>query len=293
MILSQSAPMKRILVKVWYIGTDFFGSQEQTDKRTVEGELIKALISSSYITNRQDSLFRTAVRTDAGVHAIDAAFCFNSSQKFYPRKVESNLPHDMGIVSWVEVALDFHPRWKANYKEYRYIYPITQENQLDLNEMQKAMKILIGTHDFRLFSKTNRNKPEQKTILSLEKAILTQHVDYLSFEFGCRAFLWEMIRRLVSFLIQIGKNKKSLEDLNNRFAQDYIVNSNDKRDSPVSSNGLTLRKIDFESELDFIHNEKGIHHRREFLKKLINQTKQNLFSFDHFHSDLIDFNSKY
>ena len=192
--------MKRILLKTWYFGTHFFGSQEQVNKRTVEGELIRALKKTKYISDRQDNKFRTAGRTDAGVHAQEAIFCFNTSQKFYVSKLETFLPEDMGVIQWAEVPLDFHPRFEAISKEYRYIYPKTMNESLNIAKMQEVAKIMEGTHDFRLFSKTNYSNPDQKTVITLDKVKITDFPNHIEFKFKSRSFLWQQMWNASSLL---------------------------------------------------------------------------------------------
>ena len=80
---SKSSELKRYLIKIWYIGSNFAGSQRQPEKRTVEGELLKALKKAHYLLEAQTSSFKAAARTDAGVHAREAAFCFNSIEEIF------------------------------------------------------------------------------------------------------------------------------------------------------------------------------------------------------------------
>lgn len=270
--------MKRILLKVWYYGTFFSGSQEQREKRTVEGELLRGLIKSKYISNRQDAIFRTAARTDAGVHAQDAAFCFNTSEIFYVNRLETYLPRDMGITQWVEVPLDFHPRFEALNKEYRYIYPKNKDVPLNFLLMDEATTFLKGTHDFRLFSKTNASKPNQNTILTMEKSHIFEKQDCYIFEFKCRAFLWEQIRRTVAFLIKIGGKELTKDDLLRKFDPEAIKNPMEKREKPCNPEGLTLMKMNFSEDLQFHTNSKGFKRQKEFCEKNIKKLQQKTFS---------------
>ncbi|UYP45695.1 tRNA pseudouridine synthase A [Candidatus Lokiarchaeum ossiferum] len=270
--------MKRILLKVWYYGTFFSGSQEQREKRTVEGELLRGLIKSKYITNRQDAIFRTAARTDAGVHAQDAAFCFNTAEIFYVNRLETYLPRDMGITQWAEVPLDFHPRFEASSKEYRYIYPKNPHTPLNFSLMEEAIHLLEGTHDFRLFSKTDASKPEQNTILTMEKSQVIEYPEYFVFEFRCRAFLWEQIRRTVAFLIKIGRDDLSKEDLLHKFDPVRIQDPMEKREKACNPEGLTLISLNFSKELQFHTNLKGNKRQKEYCEKNIQKLQQKAFS---------------
>ncbi len=274
--------MKRILLKTWYFGTFFFGSQEQVDKRTVEGELIRALIKTKYISNRQDNKFRTAGRTDAGVHAQEAVFCFNTPQKFYVSKLETFLPEDMGVIQWAEVALDFHPRFEAISKEYRYAYPKTAGEILDIVRMQEAANIMEGTHDFRLFSKTNYSNPDQKTIITLDKVEITDFPDHIEFIFKSRSFLWQQIRRTVAFLLKIGTLEKTKDDLLRNFEPEVIKHSMGNREKPIGPEGLTLVTIEFAQKWELQDNPKGRKRQQEFCQKHAKKLKQEVYSLDAF-----------
>jgi len=89
---SDSSDLKRYLLKIWYIGSNFSGSQRQPDKRTVEGELLKALKKAKYLSEAQVSSFKVAARTDAGVHAkqrfvliLGKNYIFKESNRFYQK----------------------------------------------------------------------------------------------------------------------------------------------------------------------------------------------------------------
>ena len=155
--------LQRYLLKVWYIGSNFSGSQRQPNKRTIEGELIKTLIETGYMVSDVEGNFKTAARTDAGVHAREAAFAFTSLKPFHLRLIETNLPKDMGITSWATIPLDYHPRWEVCSKVYHYIYPRLQGDILDVQKITEGLDILKGTHNFRLFSKTDNSKPDKET----------------------------------------------------------------------------------------------------------------------------------
>ena len=154
---NSDGSLKRYLILVWYIGTDFSGSQRQPDKRTVEGELLRALIGTKCISDPVSGNFKAAARTDAGVHALEAGFCFTTSKPFHIRQVDSYLPKDLGVHAWIEVPLEFYPRWEVDWKEYRYVYWKTGEDAGGLNVplMVEATHLFEGTHDFRLFMKTD------------------------------------------------------------------------------------------------------------------------------------------
>ncbi len=255
----------RFLLKIWYDGTHFAGSQQQPYKRTVEGELIFALIENGYILDRKTGNFKTAARTDAGVHALEAAFCFTSEKPFYPTLLDSRLPKDMGIIAWVEVPLTFHPRWEATKKEYYYVYPRSfLRSSLNINKMEQALTILRGTHDFRMFSKTDHTKRDKLTVLTLEQAHMESHPQFYQFVFKSKSYLWEQIRRMMAFLIKIGQDIYTLEDL--QALLNPINHSNPKfhREKPVSATGLILSRMEFSIPLQFQQDAKFMKHRTSY-----------------------------
>ncbi len=264
----------RIILKIWYIGTNFSGSQRQVNKRTVEGELIRSLYQSKYIHDVESNNFKTAARTDAKVHAREAVYCFNTEKKFYLQRLESFLPYDVGISAWGNVPLDFHPRWEAKSKIYRYIYQKLPNSSLNFSLMKSAMKLIEGHHNFKLFSKTNPSKSEQNTELTMKNANIIEEKDFFLFEFESRAFLWQQIRRMVSFIIKIGNSEKSLEDLIYRFSNDALEDPFEKRDKPCNPEGLILWKMDFGSKVSFTENIKGKKRRTQTLNEYISKLLQ-------------------
>ena len=165
----KQGSLQRYLLKVWYLGSDFSGSQRQPNKRTIEGELIKTLVRTGYMVSDLEGNFKTAARTDAGVHAREAAFAFTSTKPFHVKLIDTNLPTDMGITGWTIIPLDYHPRWEACSKEYHYLYPRLQIDILDLEKITEGLQILKGTHNFRLFSKTDNSKPDKETNFTLDE----------------------------------------------------------------------------------------------------------------------------
>ena len=72
--------LRRYLIKVWYLGTNFAGSQRQPNKRTIEGELLHILKKEGYFQAEITFDFKAATRTDAGVHAYEALFAFSTEK---------------------------------------------------------------------------------------------------------------------------------------------------------------------------------------------------------------------
>jgi len=282
---SDSSDLKRYLLKIWYIGNDFAGSQRQPDKRTVEGELLKALKKAKYLSEAQVSSFKVAARTDAGVHAKEAAFCFNSREKLYIQRIESFLPKDLGIIGFQEVNLDFHPRWEVEIKEYKCVYVLSEKETPSLKLMNEALKIYEGDHDFRLFSKTDYSKKNKLTYLTVNKASVgnfNSNNRILVFSFQSKSFLWQQIRRTIAFILKIGKGEANIDDLKKKLDPKFFNDPSIRRDKPIEPGGLILWSLKFPGNYKFNFEKKSLEKQIDFIKefeKILNQQRNSFLLF--------------
>jgi len=158
--------MARYQINLAYDGTEFQGSQRQGRKRTVQLEVENALQRLGW-TGKSILL---AGRTDAGVHASgqSAAFDLDWQHSLIDLKnaINAILPVDISVVSIARVRNDFHPRFDAAARRYRYnIYCQAERDPLkdryawrlekpaDLRLLKTAAKALLGTHDFSEFGR--------------------------------------------------------------------------------------------------------------------------------------------
>ncbi|MHA1521109.1 MAG: tRNA pseudouridine synthase A [Promethearchaeota archaeon] len=245
----------RYLLIVWYLGTDFHGSQRQPKLRTVEGEIIQTLKQAEYISKSDAEIgdFKVGMRTDQGVHAREFSFCFTSSKPLYPRLIAAKLPSDIGLVRYGEVPLSFNPRWECLWKEYRYFYPVSGEIQetLDMSSIQEGLSIIQGTHDFRMFTKTDRTRRDKSTSKTIDHASLLQDKDGIIFIFRSQSFSWEQIRRTVHFIIHLGLHEFSLDDLRVRLHSDAGNNKSLKKSPPFPPEGLILWNVEYPKSVLF------------------------------------------
>jgi len=282
---SDSSDLKRYLLKVWYIGSDFSGSQRQPDKRTVEGELLNALKKAKYISDAHASNFKAAARTDAGVHAREAAFCFNSSDKIYIQQIETFLPADLGIIGYQDVNLEFHPRWEVEMKEYKCVYVLKEEENPSLKLMNEALKFYEGDHDFRLFSKTDYSKKNKLTKLTVNKAsVVNSNADnrILVFSFQSKSFLWQQIRRTISFILKIGKGEANFDDLKKKLDPEFFNEPSLNREKPIEPGGLILWKLKYPGNNKFNFEKRSLKKQQEFIKefeRLLNQQRNSFLLF--------------
>ncbi len=200
--------MERYQIILAYDGTDFFGSQRQAKRRTVQSEFENALGRLGW----QGKSVLMAGRTDAGVHASGQVVAFDMTWRHQlhdlRNALNANLPADMAV-SRVQVApASFHPRFDATARLYRYrIFCRKTRDPLrerfawrvdpapDGNILHALAKSLHGIFDFAAFGSPPRTGGS--TVRNLMRAAWTKQEDEWTFEVQANAFLYHMVRRLV------------------------------------------------------------------------------------------------
>lgn len=216
--------MARYQLILAYDGTDFQGYQRQANARTVQGEFEKALTRLGWVGKAT----QFAGRTDCGVHAAGQSVAFdlqwNHSTDELVRAVNANLPVDVAAQLAREVAPDFHPRFDARGRTYRYqIACAPQRNplrdrfawqvwpELDLQLLRQAGQRLLGVHDFSAFgSALRRGGRTEREVFS---ATWQLQPGGLLFEVSANAFLYHMVRRMVYLQVQVGRQRLELDCL--------------------------------------------------------------------------------
>ena len=210
--------MARYQIILAYDGTYFCGFQRQTDERTIQGNFEAALRRIGW----QGDAIIAAGRTDSGVHAQGQVLAFDLDWVHGIDSLRSalnaNLPPDVAVRS-VQVAKDdFHPRFDAIERCYRYrLYcqPIRDPLRdryawqvwppVDLSRLKTAAHHLLGEHDFAAFGTPMKKGGSTKRKVS--RADWSVEGDEFYFEIGANAFLYHMVRRLVSYQVEIGQGK--------------------------------------------------------------------------------------
>lgn len=209
---------------VAYDGTDYAGFQKQPNAPTIQGELEAILMRM----HRDEIQVIGSGRTDAGVHAKGQVIHFESDLQLKPaewqRALNAQLPEAIRILSVEQAAPDFHARYSACGKEYRYFidrsavrnpflrrYSMHMPYPLDVKRMGEAAQLLKGTHDFSAFSSA-RTAVKNK-IRTIEK--LTVHTRGKVMVIRCLGdgFLYNMVRIIVGTLLEVGQGRKSLVDI--------------------------------------------------------------------------------
>ncbi len=244
---------KNFKLTIGYDGTEFFGWQKQNNTRTVQGEIEKSI----GIMTREEVKLHGSGRTDSGVHSVGQIANFvvdtNISDENFLKGLNSLLPEDIIIKECSTVDLDFHSRYSAKKKSYKYRilnsetpdlfqrrYSWFIKDRLDISEMNKSAEILVGEHDFKSFESTG--SPKHHTIRTIYNAYFERESnDIISFEISGNGFLKYMVRNIVGTLVDVGKNLKSKEEFEN------IFKSKNRNNAGVAapSKGLFLMGVDY------------------------------------------------
>ena len=250
--------MARYQIILAYDGTEFFGSQRQAKVRTVQGDFESALQRMGW----RDSSVLMAGRTDAGVHASGQVVAFDFDWKHsltdLRNALNATLPVELAVSSVKIAPDDFHPRFSATARLYRYrIFcqktrdPLRErfawrvDSELDGEILHKLAEMLPGKHDFSAFGSPPR--PGGDTERHLMRASWTKQADEWIFEVQANAFLYHMVRKLVLTQVVVAQHKVSVE----KFAQS-LADQAEITSGIAPSNGLTLVEVSYPDNLKFI-----------------------------------------
>ncbi len=200
----------RYALKVFYDGRNFYGSQVQPNKRTVEGELLKALIAMGTRPER----FQAAGRTDRGVSALGNVYSVSTEIPLRARALNSRLPHDIRVLATERVHEDFKPRKEALERVYKYF--LSAEG-LDKDAMRRSAKLMEGERSFHNFCKVS----DRSTVRRLNRLEIEDKGAFLVLTFSGDSFLWQMARRLANALRMVGTGELSTEQLQRYFKPDF------------------------------------------------------------------------
>lgn len=210
--------MRNIKIIVEYDGTAYHGFQVQPGLNTIQGELERAIL----LVTGERVRVTGAGRTDAGVHALGqvANFFTHSglAESVLQRALNAVLPADIAVKHCTVVDLTFHARFSAKSRRYRYsilnreapsplarAFSYHHRRPLDVDKMQQASRLLLGTHDFASFASANtRIANTERTVY---EATWQKQADWLYFDIVANAFLPQMVRGIVGTLIWVGTGK--------------------------------------------------------------------------------------
>ena len=241
----------RYFIKLAYNGTNYHGWQCQPNAVSVQETLNKAF---SVVLNSEINLMG-AGRTDTGVHAKEMYAHFDFETPFdcqhLIHKLNSYLPRDIVIYNILPVHHQAHARFDATKRTYQYHINSFKDaflkdqswyyhQNLDLDLMNEASKLLFNHTDFQCFSKVNTDVNTFEC--TIFEAYWTQGDEKLIFTISANRFLRNMVRAIVGTLVYVGLHKITLEDFN-----EIIKSKNrDKAGFSVPAHGLYLTKIDYD-----------------------------------------------
>ena len=195
----------RVAIKFAYDGMCFHGYQRQPDVRTVEGELVRALISLGAMDSIEDSLFRSSSRTDSGVSAIGNVLALNTVFRLdeLPRALNSKI-RDIWVWGYATVSEDFNPR-HAVRRWYRYYFP----PRVSPEGLRKASRPFIGQHDFALFA----HRDEKSSVRTIDKIEVSENRRFPILDIWGRSFLRGMVRKVAWVMEHVALGQLTLADV--------------------------------------------------------------------------------
>ena len=250
--------MVRYKLTLAYDGSNFHGSQRQANKRTVQGEIEKALTKLGW-TGRSILI---SGRTDKGVHAtgqvasVDLHWSHTDVELL--RALNANLPTDMAVRTVQVADVEFHPRFDAVSRTYQYRLfcqsvrnPIRERyawrvrTPLDSILLDEVTKQLLGTHDFSAFG--SPTTPKGTTVRTVMETEWTQSSkDEWRFEVQADAFLYRMVRRMVFVQVAVAQGKLPVKAVADALASHVSVKSRSKLPAGLApAHGLTLVSVEY------------------------------------------------
>ena len=259
--------MRNIAILLAYDGSDFVGSQWQSQGRSVQG-VVEAAWEELTQERRRWTL---AGRTDAGVHAQGQVANVRSethhSLNTLVRGMNALLPEDVRVLAAREVDLEFHARYSAIRRDYRYLLEVGQaplptlrhlalhvEGRLDLEAMAVALPQLEGTHDFAAFTvPMPQSKSTVRTVYTAQIGEVTLFGRKLvAIDLAANAFLQHMVRVIVGTILLVGRGRLSAADL------PRVIERRDRRAAgpTAAAHGLTLTAVHYPPSL--LHWDEGL-----------------------------------
>jgi tRNA pseudouridine38-40 synthase len=248
-------PNQRIALVFQYLGTHFHGWQRQPKQRTVQEEMENALFQ---VLGQPVGVY-AAGRTDTGVHAAAQVAHFNTSSSIPPDKwaavLNNTLPKDINVLASALVENDWHSRFSAQWRRYRYtLYTDSQPNvfvksftwhyyyaAIDESLIQAALNPLIGHHHLAAFHRAGSQR--QHSWVDVQEAICYRQGQFVHIEVQANGFLYGMMRLLVGMLVQVGRGQRSLDN----FKQIWTHERREQVKYAAPAHGLCLLRVGYDN----------------------------------------------
>jgi tRNA pseudouridine38-40 synthase len=256
--------MQTVKLTIAYDGSDFHGWQLQPGLPTIQGALHDAIrqITQEPIT------IHGASRTDAGVHALGQVAHFKTHSTLDAQEIQRGLnallPPPVRVVAAQEVGQDFHARWLAQGKTYRYriyrgeVLPPFDHRRvfhypwpLDEAAMSAAARAFEGQHDFSSFAASTGSEEDDKDrdmqrIIHSSEIVRDPNHDEIAYVVRGRSFLRYMVRKIVGTLIEVGKGRLAPTDIPEIFA----ARDRSRSGPTVPPEGLYLVALEYPDPTD-------------------------------------------
>lgn len=251
---------RNIKITVEYEGTAFAGWQIQDSQKTVQGEITAAI---ERVTGAKVNLIG-AGRTDAGVHALGQVANFRSDHRLEPERYRDALnyylPKDIRVKSSEEVPLEFHARFDATYRRYRYlvaneasaVYRHLRYHcpfELNVELLKEAAEAVTGEHDFRPFCVVASRKESNLCRVFHSRWIRVGPL--LAYEVRANRFLHSMVRSLVGAMVNLAAVNRDRNSLNLTLEsfKDIILATTDERVAfTAPAHGLYLVSVGYQAK---------------------------------------------
>lgn len=247
----------RVALGIEYDGSDYYGWQRQKEVDTAQSRLEHALSKIAC----QPIAVQCAGRTDAGVHATGQVVHFDSPVERPVRAwtlgANGNLPDNIAVKWAKTVSEDFHARFSATARRYRYIIynnPMRMGifskglthiyGKLDHHKMHEAAQVLVGEHDFSAFRASNCQA--HSPVRNMTHIDVSRRGDYVIIEVQANAFLHHMVRNITGSLILVGNGERD----KNWFAR--ILQDRDRTVAGMTArpNGLYLVNVSYPAHFE-------------------------------------------
>lgn len=242
--------MPRYKISIEFDGTNYSGWQKQPNSNTVEAEIENAL--SRILSQAVDVIGQG--RTDSGVHAEEQVAHFD-----FPDELDQDrllyallgmLPRDISVWDLQEVEVDFHARFDAVSRRYRYqiarrrvpLHRLTSEmvlGDLDLEAMFFCAQKVKGIHNFDSFTKADNENPD--SLCEVSCSTFSENDPLLIYHIEANRFVRHMVRRLVGTMIEVGQGKRTTDE----FAKMIEEPSKRKNGHGAAAKGLILERVKY------------------------------------------------
>ncbi|MGN0682928.1 MAG: tRNA pseudouridine(38-40) synthase TruA [Oscillospiraceae bacterium] len=219
--------MRNLKVFIAYNGADYHGYQRQDNANTVQETVEKAI---GKLLKIPPPVIYGCSRTDTGVHA--RRFCFNVHFDSnipcvgFVRGMNTILPPNIAVLSCEDVDDTFHARFCTKAKEYVYLINNKQSRDvflqnlayhypysLDINKMNEAAKLFVGTHDFAAFCRAEGKKRVNTTVRTIYALSVSLNDGVCEIKIRGDGFLYNMVRIVAGTLIYVSEGRRTLGDV--------------------------------------------------------------------------------